>query len=181
MYPFGTLIGSQFTFVTDEMWKNAFVLAVSGQEVPVYSNLFFDSINAAASRDYGRAIMNVAMALESCRDQNFSRMHPSTNVEGRGPQLEVPFDHTDLLKHLSMDARETFGRDFSAEHPDEWQLLRDLYVARHHVAHGKMPVFPTPMGLRTVNKDSFAPILLAAGVGLHWMETLQVTKLDNRL
>jgi hypothetical protein len=172
-YPFGSLIGSPpFKFVTNALWSQAFLLAASGLEVPVFSNLYFDAVNGGARRDYARAIMNLAMALESCRDHNFARIHPSTTVQGRGPQLDPPFDHTDLLKHLSSDAAKAFGRDFSQEHAAEWQEIRNLYIARHHVAHGKKPVFTTNAGLKTVDKDTFSPMLLAAGLALNWMERL---------
>ena len=163
---------SSFRFVTDEIWKSAFEHAV-WYEVPVHSNLFFDAMNAAATPDFPRAIMNLAMALESCRDVNFSRLHGAKDVEGRGPQLESPFDHTDLLRHLSKDSRQVFNRDFSAEHPEHWPSLRNLYVARHHVAHGKGPVFPTDQGLRRVDIEAYDAMQLAAGAALTWMEKLQ--------
>lgn len=173
VYPFGQMVGAQFVFVTDAIWYKAFEVAASGQEVPVYSNLFFDAVNAGATRDYSRAIMNLAMALESCRDQNFSKFHQSKDVESRGPQLEAPFDHTNLLKHLSKDARDAFERDFSSEHPEHWPALQNLYVVRHHVAHGKGPVFSTDKGLKRVDTDSFGPMLLASAAALEWMERLQ--------
>jgi hypothetical protein len=176
VYPYGQMIGAQFVFVTDVMWQQAFELAASGQEVAIYSDLFFDAANAGATRDYSRAVMNLAMALESCRDQNFSRLHRAKDVEGRGPQLEAPFDHTDLLKHLSKDARFAFDRDFSSEHPEHWPALRNLYVARHHVAHGKGPVFRTDQGLKSVDKESYSGMQSAAGVALNWMETLDSRK-----
>jgi hypothetical protein len=170
--PFAELVGASFKFVTDAMWQKAFEFAATGSEVPTYSNLFFDAINAAATSDYTRAIMNLAMALESCRDMNFARLHPAKDVEGRGPQLEAPSNDTNLLNHLSKDAREAFKRDFSTEYPAHWPHIRNLYIARHHVAHGKKALFPSNTGLKKVDRESFAKMQLAAGQALSWMETL---------
>jgi hypothetical protein len=160
----------QFHFVTDAMWRQAFELAASGHEVSVYVNFYFEAVNAAATSDYSRGVMDLAMALESCRDYNFSRIHPARDLEGRGPQLETPFDHTDLLRHLSRDAQGAFGHDFSSEVPKHWPALKNLYVARHHVAHGKGPVFPEGQKIKHVDKDSFRQMLLAADAALEWME-----------
>jgi hypothetical protein len=84
LYPVAEMVSAQFVFVTDTMWKQAFEQAVSGQEVPVYVNLHLEAVNAAATQDYSRAVMNLAMALESCRDQNFLA-NPSSNGFG-GPR-----------------------------------------------------------------------------------------------
>jgi hypothetical protein len=173
VYPFSEMVTTSFHFVTDEMWKSAFEHAV-WYEVPVHSNLFYDAMNAAASFDYRRAIMNLAMALESCRDVNFSRLHPATYVEGRGPRLRAPFNQNDLLKDLSENASNTFSRDFSTEHPNRWPHLKNLYAARGHVAHGKGPVFPTDSGLKTVDKDSYLVMQSAAAAALKWMEGLPI-------
>jgi hypothetical protein len=173
--PLSEMVTVQFRFVTDAMWQRASELAASGREVPVYSNLFFDAMNAAATHDHARAVMNLAMALESCRDQNFSRLHPATFVKDRGPQLKAPFDHTDLLKHVSENAQEVFGRDFSREHADHWPHFRNLYVARHHVAHGRGAVFQTDKGLKLVDENSYGAMQSAAAIALRWMEALPGT------
>jgi hypothetical protein len=172
-YPFIEMVIAEFCFVTDTMWKKAFELAVSGQEVQVYVNFFFEAVNAAATCDYSSAVMDLAMALESCRDYNFSKIHRATDLEGRGPQLDAPFDHTDLLKHLSRDAHAVFSRDFSSEYPAHWPALKNLYVARHHVAHGKGAVFREGREIKRVDRESFGQMLLAAGEALQWMETLR--------
>lgn len=160
-----------FTFVTDAMWKSAFEHAARF-DIPISGSLYFDAINAAAIDDYDRAIMNLAMALESCRDYCFAKIHPSENVEGRGPRLKTPFNSTNLLKHLSVHSETTFGRNFKKEQPSLWPHLKRLYVARHHVAHGKGPVFPTPSGIKTVDKDSFSEMQASALVALRWMADL---------
>jgi hypothetical protein len=173
--PFAEMVKASFQFVTDVMWQKAFELAATGSEVPPHSNLFFDGVNAAATHDYARAIMNLAMALESCRDINFGRLHPVKDIKGRGPQLEAPFDDTNLLNHLSKDAREAFKRDFSTEYPEHWPHIRNLYIARHHVAHGKGAVFPGDTGLKKVDMESYGKMQLAAAQALSWMETLQTS------
>jgi hypothetical protein len=166
---------SSLSLVTNAMWKSAFEHAI-WYEVPLHSNLFFDAMNAAATRDYARAIMNLAMSLESCRDVNFARLHPSKSLRGEITRLKAPFNHMDLLRHVSEDAREVFGRDFSAEQPQHWPHLRNLYLARHHVAHGKPPVFPSGSGPKSVDPVSYDAMQFAAGAALIWMETLSYSK-----
>lgn len=165
---------AQFKFVTDAMWRSAFEHAL-WYRVPIHSNLFFDGVNAVVTHDHERAIMNLAMALESCRDISFSKIHPAEFVEGRGPKLKRPFHQTDLLKHLSVHSASIFGRDFSVEQPEHWPHLRNLYLARQHVAHGKGPVFPSDDGLRIVDDESLFAMQMAAGNALTWIEQLAVS------
>lgn len=172
VYPVSSIRIAKIAFVTDAMWQQAFEIAASGRETPLYANLFYDAINASARDDYDRAIMNLAMALESCRDQNFSKIHEAEDLELRGPQLKRPFNHTDLLMHLTKDSQQAFGRDFSVENPTHWPHLRNLYIARHHVAHGKGAVFSSQSGLKRVDKDSFSLMQIAAAAALDWMEAL---------
>jgi hypothetical protein len=170
--PFAEMVTAQFRFVTDAMWQQAFELAAAGREVPIHSNLFFDAVNARAVADYARAVMNLAMALEACRNVNFSRLHPAKVVEGRGPRLRKPFNDAYFVRHVSKDAQKIFGRDFSIEKSEHWQPLKDLYGARQHVAHGQGPVFSTQQGLKSVDEHSYDAMQAAADVALNWMETL---------
>jgi hypothetical protein len=119
--------------------------------------------------------MNLAMALESCRDLSFSRLHPARLAPGRGPRLRSPFHDTNLLRHISVDAQKVFGRDFSVEEPSHWPNLKKLYDVRHHVAHGKGAVFSTSDGLKIVDGASYMPMQLAAAEALTWMEALART------
>jgi hypothetical protein len=173
---FAELRPYRFRAVTPQMWRQAFDLAVVGREVPIYANLYFDGINAAAADDYGRAVMNLAMALESCRDFSFSQLYPAKVAAGRGPRLRSPFHDTNFLRHISVDAQKVLGRDFSVEEPSHWPHLKKLYDVRHHVAHGKGAVFSTSEGLKVVYGTSYMPMQLAAATAVTWMETLARTK-----
>lgn len=164
--------------VTNTMWQSAFAGAAQS-EVPTFYNLYFDAVNAAAIDDYSRATMNLAMALESCRDYYFSKIYPADFVEGRGPRLKAPFNLTDLLKHVSATAATVFGRDFSVEHSEDWPHLKNLYFARQHVAHGKGPVFPASAGLTLVDIKSFLKMQKAAWMAFTWMADV-VTKIQEQ-
>lgn len=158
--------------VTADMWRSAFYAAVCQKEVPVYWNLFYDGVNARAVDDYSRAVMTLAMSLEICRDQNVSRIHPAKDVAGRGPKLKAPFNHTNLIDHLSVNLRDVYGRDFSTEEPTHWPHIRDLYKTRHHVAHGSGPVYPTDTDLKLVDSNTFSAWQLAVFAALLWLEKL---------
>lgn len=158
--------------VTNEMWKAAFEAAVYKGHVPVYWNLLFDAINAVPADDYARSVMTLAMALESCRDENFAKVHPSKTTPGKGPKLSPPFDHDDLLRHLSDDSSQVFKRSFATEMPQHWTHLKNLYIARHHVAHGKRAVFPEGDRLTVVAQKTYEPLRAAARAAIVWMEQL---------
>jgi hypothetical protein len=145
---------TRFSMVTDQMWRDCFRHAAT-REVPVYCNLYYDAVNAAAIDDYPRAIMNLAMALESARDINFSKVHPAEFLAGRGYKLKAPFNSADLLKHVTVHAKAVFHRDFSEDHPEHWPHFKSLYVARQHVAHGKGAVVPANSTLHLVDKIFF--------------------------
>ncbi|HST30160.1 MAG TPA: hypothetical protein VLK27_04915 [Chthoniobacterales bacterium] len=161
----------RFKLLTDETWRTAFVYATL-YEPPIHSSLFFDALNAAAINDYSRAVMNLAMSLESCRDETFSRLHPTAVSSDEDQQSAAPFEGTDLLKHLSKNAKQAFGRSFEEEEPEHWVHLRKLYVTRHHVAHGRPAMFRESGKWVRVDMKNFEPMELAARSVLHWIDQL---------
>ncbi len=158
----------RFKLVTDEMWRTAFAYA-SLYEPPVYSSLFFAALNAAAIGDYRRAVMNLAMALETCRDVTFGRLHSRAPANEDEPSLAPPFEGTDLLNHVSKNAYDVFGHNFKTEQPEHWANLRKLYITRHHVAHGRPAMFKESGTWVRVDMKIFESMELAARALLQWM------------
>lgn len=159
----------RFCCVTTAMWKSAFDRAAEG-ELSVFYNLFFDGVNAAAADDYQRAVMNLAMAIEGARDYFFSKIHPVRVRSGREARLKPPFNDTDLLRHLTSDARKLFGRDMSTERPDDWLNIQNLYQARGEVAHGKSAVYRTTTGPQAVTKENFFQLQASTWEAVRWIE-----------
>jgi hypothetical protein len=158
--------------ITVHRWSSAFTAALTCETIRPYWNTFFDGINATAREDYASAVLGIVIALEGARDWNLSRLVGHQLLGDTGFRLDPPFDHTDLLKHLSRDTRARLGRDFSTERPQEWGHLRNAYIARHHVAHGKGPLFPTPNGLVKVSEETFRPWPHAVRTAVQWLEAL---------
>lgn len=160
--------------VTNQEWRHAFEKAAIS-EVPVFYNLYFDAINAAAIDDFARAIMGLTTALEGARDYYFSQIHPAKIVSDRGPRLAAPFNNTKLLRHLSADSKKRFSRDLSLERPNDWPHMVNIYTARGHVAHGKKAVYSSGTRLEAVTWENFLPLQKAAWSALQWMEDVART------
>jgi len=158
--------------VTVADWRTAFDRTICQESVPAYWNTYYDGLNATARNDYPGAIMAMAMAIESARDMNLSRFVPHKFIPNVGFRLGPPFTHTNLLDHLSCNLRDHNGRDLSVERPDLWEHLKHLYIARHHVAHGKGAVFNENGQLRKVTEESFRPWPASVRVAIEWLESL---------
>jgi hypothetical protein len=165
------VINPRVSLVRDQMWQSAFIYA-SLYEPPIHSSLFFDALNVAATGDYPRAIMNLAMSLEACRDFTFGRLHSTVPSGDEGLRLATPFEGTDFLKHISKNAGEVFGRNFQVDESQHWEGLRTLYVTRHHVAHGRPAMFRESGKWVHVDLKRFEQMELAARAVLRWMGDL---------
>ncbi len=160
------------TSITSAIWTDAFTRACGGAEVPLYWGLFYDAQNSHARDDLRGAVLSMALALEVARDINFQRFTASEFVEGIGLVLKAPFDDTDLLKHLSSRLKKIYGRDLRVERPVIWKRVREIYIARHHVAHGREAVYPTGAGLRKLTPEVYREWPPAVRSALLWIENL---------
>lgn len=149
--------------VDASMWRHAFDQALAGTPAPTHWQLFLDSHNERASGKIPETILALALSLEISRDTLF-------------PTLT--FQDTDLLKHLSLQLHDRVSRDLSAEHPSVYESISALYVARHHVAHGKPPTIRLPDGRRPVEMDDLLQWTDATFQALIWLEDVA---LSNRV
>lgn len=158
--------------VSSAMWRDAFQGAAAGNTIPLYWSLYYDAQNSRARHDFRSAVMNLALSLEVARDVNYPRFADTESKSGVGFVLKPPFHDTDLLKHVTSTLRKVHSRDLSDDHPIAWKDVRALYVARHHVAHGREPVHATPPGLRPLSPETYAAWQASVHTTLVWMESL---------
>ena len=96
----------------------------------------------------------------------------SPEVDALGEVLKARFDDTDLLAHLAPRLEPLIGRSLSREEPNTYRAIRDLYVARYHVAHGR-PAIVRDSGTvrRATDKDVKGWHRSSLGA-LKWIESL---------
>ena len=169
------------SFLTPSAWarpidasvfQHAFSAALGETEPPLYWILFLDAQNDSARGAFPSAILGLALSIEVARDTCFPAFARTEVKPDVGEVLKAPFDGTDLLRHLSSALERVRGRSLKREDPARWLCLKELYTARHHIAHGKPPVFRTPQGLRRSTGDDYARWLDATFHILTWLATV---------
>lgn len=171
-----TTMSPWMTLLDDDSWREA-VEQAAGPENPMpYWALFLDAQLQRAVNDVSQALLLMALALEVARDTHFPRFSPTTTKPGVGEVLEEPFGDTNLLSHLSSDLEEVHqdGRNLQRERPDEWQAVRKVYVARHHIAHGGPAVILEDEGdgVRPAEDDDVRTLSNLTHNSLRWIEAL---------
>jgi hypothetical protein len=160
--------------ISQVMWKAAAVHALQEDAPPEYWSVFFDAAMAVAVSDIRTTVLHLSLALEMARDVHLvkyskPRQHPLLG-EVRGE----PFEDDDLLKHLTdrLEAVHPNGANASKALGEPWTRIRQLYIARHHVAHGKPPLAPWNGGVREVTYEDLTEIMKAAFGALQWLEAV---------
>lgn len=154
------------------MWELAFYAATRGEQPPVEWLLYLDGVNAFAAEQIDECVLALTLALEVSRDRNFARFAPVKSSADGTVRLKAPFEDTDLLAHLSKRLKQFCNRDLSEEHPAEWAATQELYLCRHHVAHGKGAVFPTKAGKKKASVDNLQAWMASTKSVLRWLEAL---------
>jgi hypothetical protein len=162
--------------ITPQCWQVSFQRAAHDEIVPAYWNTFYEGLNATAWGDYSGAVMALSRSLETARDENLSRFVPHKFIANVGFRLDPPFAHTDLLDHLTNNLRDYLGRDFSIDHGTSWPHVKHLYLARHHVAHGKGAVYPEGGKLHRVTEETFRQWPTAVRTAIRWLESLRLKR-----
>jgi hypothetical protein len=158
--------------LTPELWKSAFEYTLLGQAPPFYWMIWQDAgVHRAAGR-VRESSLSLALSLEVARDTLFPRFAKTRSKSGVGAVLSSPFDGTDLLRHLSSNLKDVRGRNLQTEEPRLWMEIKDLYVARHRIAHGREAMIRSPNGARPVNDEDLLRWKNVVQECLLWMETL---------
>ena len=139
-----------------------------------YWTVFQDACLSIVERDIRSAILSLALALEVARDDRFLLRFGGSDDPVLGPRLGPPFEGTDLLKHLTSHLASIHPDAASAERAlkDAWPEVRRLYIARHHVAHGRKAVAPFEDGLRPVAQGDLTPMVIATYETIEWIEKI---------
>lgn len=107
------------------IWQSAIADIQNANEAPLYDVLLLDARYFAAANDIRRSLLDSATACELAKNMTFER-------------LNLPKDGTDLIKHISEKLEEKINRSYKTEEPDNFKIIKDLWVARGNIAHGKI-------------------------------------------
>lgn len=162
--------------LSDDLWKQAIAKAANEDQAPTHWSTYLDANLYRALGRTGSAVLALALAMEVARDTLFPRFGPTKEKRGLGEVLVGPFqESTDLEKHLTSDLEEIHpdGRNLEKEHPVLATDVHNLYVARHHVAHGGEPVYPVEdRGVTPVESDTLVEWTESVHKVLAWMDAL---------
>lgn len=159
--------------VDPKIWSASFAHTLEGSSPPIYWSFFQDGNIYRILRKPRECILAFALSLEVARDTVFPRFAKTKVRPGVGAVLTKPFDSTDLLAHLSKALASVRNRDLREEHPGLFRDLQRLYVARHHVAHGRNPIITSERGGHRPVEDSDLKRWSDTVYGvLRWIETL---------
>ena len=120
---------------------------------------FYDAVYHYASGDLSRAVLAAGSAVELERDRIAQR-------------ARVRFRGTALLRHIDVDSKRMFGRSFKEESRAEFKHVERLWLARHDVAHGKLPVIREGGETRPLTDPDMNPLLDSVLQLLLWLRQL---------
>jgi hypothetical protein len=160
-----TLAHSDYLSLCEELAK--------GLDIPLSWDLFYDALYfvmaSQGGKDVRRAVLDAANACEVAVLTTASRVGEKRKLSAR--QVLRALDQSDLLYNLSRGLRTLTGRDFSAESPENYRLVHQLWRARGSVAHGRLP------GVRLAARplpslDQFHDMLGGVEITLKWLDAL---------
>jgi hypothetical protein len=155
------------------IFREAFRHALEGDGPPIYWMIWQDASMYHSMNRTKETVLALALSLEVARHTVFLRFAPTKTKSGLGQVLASPFDKDDdLLKHLSGTLEKIHSRNLERENPKVWSSIKQLYTARHHVAHGRPPVFSTLSGLKNVGDQNLFTWLDDVRTTLQWIESL---------
>lgn len=132
--------------VTFPIWRESFSRALSAQSVPVFWSVYQDARVFQVQGKLRETVLALALSLETCRDSVFPRFAKTRSRPGLGAVLAKPFEGTDLLVHVTTALEQVRGRNLRREHAQLYAEVDRLYIARHHVAHGRNPLTRSAAG-----------------------------------
>lgn len=161
--------------IDNKTWENSVRSAALRRAIPEYWTLFLDAHLSQVEGDVRGAVLRLSLALEVARNVCLAGFADSDEHPVLGPRLGKPFQGTDLLKHLTTHLQEAHPSGANAENDlgEYWGSVKSLYIARHHVAHGRPAVSRFGGQMRTVVNEDLDDFLVATFAGLKWLESLQ--------
>lgn len=158
--------------LAEDIWRSAFANSLQNEPPPVYWMLWQDAAVHRAADHIREACLALTLSLEVARDSLFPKFASTRNRPGVGAVLTSPFDGTDLLEHLAGALQKVHNRNLKVEEPATWGEIKQLYVARHHVAHGREPIVRDSEKSRLAEDADLIRWMQAVRRTLLWMETL---------
>jgi hypothetical protein len=151
-------------------WKLAFQNALNKLEPPTYWEVFLDAHDEHSRRRFSKVILNLSLSLEIARDNIHAKYCQLPESAFYHRILKKRFSGTDLLQHLSCQLERIVDRNAEKELPTAFMSIKELYIARHHVAHGKAPVIMEASSPRTVTVLDIQRWLFDTHTMLEWIE-----------
>jgi hypothetical protein len=143
--------------IDSDLWSSSIHRVIQEETPPLYWQIFLDAVQFRCKSRIREAVLFLSSSLEMCRDSMFP---------------EVDFESNDLSKHLNLTLRAVTGTGISDYSPDLYSRIKELYIARGHVAHGKKPVYPSASGMQPVTFDVIESWEKNVIDTLTWLETM---------
>ena len=137
-----------------------------GRHIPMYIDLHLDAIYFHAVGDLRRSVLEEGIACEVLLGEAVST--GLNNGAFRASTKKV-FAGNNFMQHLNIASREV-DRSFKTEFPEEYEWLHRLWIARGHVAHGKVPVIPLNQGSKELEASEMLSILDAVTGFIAWAQ-----------
>ena len=165
----GRTAGGEERPVVSAIWAKAVRDTEAGVDPPIADQLLLDADYYLASYDLRRCILDAATACEVQRDQTFRKIWDSklTSKYRKGRLIG-----NDITAHLSHQLAKHCGRSLAIEQPALFENLKELWLARGNVAHGRSPSF-VRNGVREEITDETAKLkIMSAHRCIMWMRSL---------
>jgi len=171
---FFTLSGDEKS-VCDEIWKESLVEAIQGNVPPLYMSIYHDSRFMHFTRDYRRAVLNSAIACEEAL-KFFAREYHVTKHPDKIFKSNKHFKGTNLTNHLDLYSKDFFGVSLKEENTALYEIIEQLWIARHSTAHSANAVIREQGKERVVTDKDSIRFIIAVKELIKWLK--EVSRID---
>ncbi len=140
------------------IWQSAIANIRDGVEVPLYDLLLLDARYFSAANDIRRSVLDSATACELAKNMTFERLNLTKNG-------------TDLLKHLGDVLDGHINRSYERESAANYATIKDLWIARGNIAHGKIEYRYSGITVR-IDTNRASEFVQAAEDCVRWLNKL---------
>ncbi|MBD0332599.1 MAG: hypothetical protein ICV66_08080, partial [Chitinophagaceae bacterium] len=127
--------------IDTNIWEDAVSKLQDGYMPNISHQLLLDGDYFTATQDTRRAIIEFAIACESAKDQTYKRLWEAKNFGQKYKKSKLLGGSNNLPDHLSTYFLRIFKHSYQLHHPENFQIISDLWNARGNVAHGGKPIF----------------------------------------
>lgn len=167
---FFTLSGYEKS-VNKEIWNSSLIEAIQDNAPPLYQSIFHDARYMHFIKDFRRAVLNSAIAIEEALKYYARKFFISTHTDKKF-KFTRHFDNSKLKHNLDKHSKDFFGVSLKEENRPLYDLICQLWDTRHSTAHSGNAVIVENGDIRRVTEKDSIRFINAVKDLTKWLEEI---------